>query len=145
MKKMIQILIILFGLVSTKSVSQNVGTNYIRGENSTYCGEKEYYFTFLSKAFIKTDNESGEKSYGPSKITQTDYDNNGYYFEIRTPNFLLDEEGISEYRKYYHYSHKILYDRRGGEILYVYELNMDSNINVGKFYFTLDGYKIFCN
>jgi len=142
--KNITFIVILFGLLSTSSIAQSIKTEYVRGKNSSFCGDEQYYFTFDSRGFEKIDYYSGEKNFGPSKITQTNYDDSGYYFEIRTPHYILDEKGIGEYRRFQHFSHKILYDKRGGDILYVYEINMDLNGNDGKFYFTEDGYEIFC-
>lgn len=139
------LIIVFIGLFSTCAVSQGFRTDYVRGKNSTFCGEEQYYFKFDNRVFKKTDYYSGDVYSGPSKITQTDYDNNGNYFEIRTPHFLLDEKGIGEYRRYNHYSHKIVYDKRGGDILYVYEINNDYDSNNGKYYFTAAGYELFCN
>lgn len=127
----------------TTVFGQEFETDYIKGKTSKYCAEENYSFSFDEKTFNKVDNYDGTKSYGPSKIEQTNYDDNGYYFEVRSPKYILNDYGINEYRKYYHFSHKILYNKRGGNVLYVYEIDMDSD--VGKFYFTEKGYKLFCN
>lgn len=142
MKKII--LSIFFCVICFNSYSQQFQTDYVRGKNSTFCGEENYKFNFEDRMFTKKDSYSGDESYGPSKVTQTNYDDNGYYFEIRTPKFILEERGIDEYRKYYHFSHKVLYDKRGGNVLYVYEIDNDSNSDNGKFYFTKKGYELFC-
>lgn len=137
------ILNFLFISLAVSSISaQNFQTDYIRGESSTYCAEENFSFNFEKNIFTKIDSYDGSKTVAPSKVAQTNYDNNGYYFEVRSPKYILDDYGIDEYRKYYHYSHKILYDKRGGNVLYVYEVDMDSK--VGKFYFTKKGYELFC-
>lgn len=134
-------LLTLFAI--TQFYSQEFQTEYIRGYSSTYCAEEIFRFDFQREMFTKIDSYNGSRTSGPSKITQTNYDNNGYYFEVRTPKYILDEYGINEYRKYNHFSHKTLYDKRGGSVLYVYEVDIDSKI--GKFYFTKKGYELFCN
>ena len=122
--------------------SQEFETDFIKSKSSAYCGEENFKFDFEDKMFVKTDSFSGEEIIGFSKITQTNYDSKGYYFEVRTPKFFLDDVGVDEYKKYNHYSHKILYDKRGGNVLYVYELDMKSQNE--KFYFTKEGKVLFC-
>jgi len=144
MKK--NIIIILFLISLTFLNAQTVTTNYTRGLNSSYCENNDYKFEFAESVFKKIDSYGKKKTYGPSMITQSNFDNNGYFFEVRMPNFLLEYVGINEYNNsYYHFSHKILYDRKGGEILYIYEIDDDSKQKSGTFYFTNAGYKIFCN
>lgn len=142
MKKVILFFTIIFTLSSL--YCQNVTTQFTRGLNSSYCGKETYKFSFEEIIFSKTDSYNGSSTYGPSKIIQSGYDNNGFYFETRSPKFILDNFGIDEYRKFSHFSHKILYDERGGNILYVFEINLDSKYSEGKFYFTEAGYQKYC-
>lgn len=139
-------IIILFTILSSFSnvFSQSFSTQYTRGLKSSYCGEETFEFNFESRTFSKLDKYYGTENYGPSKITQSGYDDKGYFFEVRSPKFILDEQGVDGYRRYYHFSHKILYDRKGGNILYVYEIDMDLNNSEGKFYFTQAGYQKYC-
>jgi len=140
--KKIAILIVLFGLNSLTTNAQDFYTYYVKGNNSTFCGEESFSFSFNDKVFSRTDDYNGERLAGPSKIIQTNYDENGYYFQIRSPKFILDDYGVNAYKKYDHYLHKIMYDKKGGNVLYVYELNSDTNAI--KYYITEKGYKIFC-
>ena len=55
------------------------------------------------------------------------------------------------YKKYINYSHKLLYEKRGGELLYIFEYNSNNSVDTnsngiekGKFYFTKKGYEIYC-
>lgn len=129
-------------LVTSTIFTQEFQTDYLKGASSTFCAKSNYTFNFEKQIFTKVDSFDGSKTSAPSKIVQTNYDNDGYYFEVRSPKYILDENGIIEYRKYYHYSHKILYEKRGGDVLYVYEVDMENKL--GKFYFTKKGYELFC-
>lgn len=133
----------LFLLGKLYSQIQVVDIKYIKGSYSEICVEESYEFKFSDVAFVKMDLFDNSEISGFSKITQTNYDKRGHYFEIRSDRFVLNEYGVNEYRKLDHYMHKIVYERRGGNVLYVYELNKDTN--VGKFYFTQQGYSVFCN
>lgn len=142
MKKIIFILV-LFIFSCLTITAQTFETNYVKGKNSTYCGEESFSFEFQELVFIRIDNDSGNRLAGPSKILQTNYDDNGNYFQIRSPKYILDDYGVNAYKKYEHYLHKIIYDKKGGDILYVYELNSDDNSV--KYYITEKGYSVFCN
>ncbi len=133
-----------FGLINISLFAQTFETNYVRGKSSQFCGEETHRFEFSGRVFERVDTYDGSKAYGPSQKVESNYNDNGYYFEIRTPKFILEEQGINEYRRYYHYTHKIVFDKKGGNVLYVYEVDNDSNGN-GKFYLTNAGYQIFCN
>jgi len=133
----------LFTLYNVSLFAQTFETRFVRGGNSKFCGEETYHFEFLDRIFEKVDSYDKSKVYGPSRKVQSNYNDNGYYYEVRSPKFILEEQGIDEYRRYYHYSHKIVFDKRGGNVLYVYEVDMDNDKD-GKFFFTKGGYELFC-
>ena len=131
--------------------AQTFNTNYIRGKTSTFCAEEFFSFEFDYNTFTKIDSYSGKEIYGYSKVSETNYDNSGYYYELRTADFVLNEYGVDEYKKYINYSHKLLYEKRGGELLYIFEYNSNNSVDTnsngiekGKFYFTKKGYEIYC-
>lgn len=141
MRKLFLITILVNSLLLS---AQEFDTNYIRGKSSTFCAEENFSFSFNNKTYKKTDSYNGNETYGYSKVVETNYDNNGYYYEIRNALFILEEYGITEYKKHIRYSHKIVYEKRGGEILYIFEYDDQNGIDRGKFYFTKKGYEIYC-
>ena len=131
--------------------AQTFDTMYIRGKTSTFCAEEHFSFKFDKIVFTKKDFFNGNETYGYSKVSESNYDNNGYYYEIRSADFVLNEYGVDEYKKYINYSHKLLYEKRGGELIYIFEYNSNnsidknnSGIDKGKYYFTKKGYEIYC-
>lgn len=104
----ITFLFVLLGLFSLTITSQNFKTNYVKGKNSSYCGEESFSFDFQDLVFSRTDSGNGEKIVGRSKILRTNYDENGNYFQIRSPKFVLDDYGVNAYKQYSHYLHKII-------------------------------------
>jgi hypothetical protein len=141
MKKKIFILTLLAFTIFGNA--QQIETSYVRGKNSTFCGEEKFTLKFEGNYFERKDNSDGSLVYGPSKKTDSGYDDSGIYYEIRTPIFALEEKGITEYNRYSHYSHRIGYDKKGGSVLYVYEINNDRSGD-GKFYLTELGYTKIC-
>ena len=71
--------------------AQTFDTNYIRGKTSTFCAEEFFSFEFDYNTFTKIDSYSGKEIYGYSKVSETNYDNSGYYYELRTADFVLNE------------------------------------------------------
>lgn len=143
MKKII-ITLILIGFWSQAIYSQEFRTTYVMSNKSKHCGKENFYFNFVDVAFLRVDSYDESQVSGPSKKEQSNYDKNGNYYEIRMPHFFLEENGVTFYNKYSHYSHKIVFDKRGGNVLYVYERNVDLKSKDGKFYFTEKGYEIYC-
>lgn len=146
-KKKLLLILIFIGIIIPNIYSQNTKTQYvnterIKGSKSNFCAEENYSFTFDEFYFNRIDNYDGKMIYGPSKVEITNYDENGYYYELRSPKYLLDLIGIESYNKEKHFLIKILYDKRGGNVLYIHELDMDNN--VVKFYLTKIGYEKFC-
>jgi hypothetical protein len=99
--------------------AQSFNTKYVSNKNSTFCAEETHEFKFVERKFIHTDTYDGSKLNGPSKKEFSNYDDSGYYYEIRTDKFILEEEGIDGYRRHEHIGHKLLFDKRGGKLLYI--------------------------
>ena len=130
-----KILILLIFIFAKFAIAQQFETFYVRGKNSTFCGEEKITFNFFKKSFEKIDSSDGKKINGPSKKVESNYNDSRNFYEIKTSDFVLDEQGIDEYRKYYHFSHKIGYDKKGGNVLYVYQTNNDQSAEE-KYFFT---------
>ena len=120
-----------------------IDTKYVRSKNGSFCGEESFVFLFYNDDFIRIDSSDRGKISGPSRKTDTNYDDSGIYYEIRTPAYKLEEVGVTEYRRYNHYLHRIGYNKKGGNVLYVYEVDGDTGGD-GKFYFTELGYQQLC-
>lgn len=131
-------------LISLKSNAQEFETNFVRGKMSTYCANEYFIFSFNNTTFEKMDSYSGKVINGYSKITDTNYEDNGYYYELRSSDFVLNEYGVDAFKETTIYYHKILYERRGGDLLYIFEYDYNNGINKGKFYFTEKGYNLYC-
>lgn len=144
MKKLLFINICILFLMSIESNAQDLETNYVRGKSSTYCASEYFTFSFNNSTFQKIDSYNGSVINGHSKIIDSNYDNNGHYYELRSSDFVLDEYGIDVYRKSKQYNHKILYEKRGGDLLYIFEHDNQNGIDRGKFYFTEKGKEIYC-
>lgn len=92
----------------------------------------------------RTDKYYNTTEKSPSKREHTDFDNSGYYYEIWSPTFYLENYGVDEYRKVNTFNYKICFDKKGGNLLYLFESDANSGIQSGKFYFTQLGREIFC-
>lgn len=146
MKKII--IMIVVALLSNVASSQIVfEAKYIKGRNSTFCTKVNYGFAFDSKDgyyyFIKVDGDSKEIiEDGPSKLESTGYDDNGLFYELRTPKYYLNQYGIDKFNSTSHFAYKIFYDKRGGNALLIYEHNIDTKSGI--YYITEAGTNTYC-
>ena len=101
----------LFIFNNIYSQKQSLETKYISGEKSRHCIKELYKFSFEGKWYSKYDSYDGSKKYGYSKISQTDYDKRGHYYEIRNDRFVLNEYGVNEYKKQDHSDNSSRYRR----------------------------------
>jgi len=136
-------LVIFFATISI-TYSQSFKTTHINSSFSKTCNKENHQFDFLNYAFTRVDLYSGKQIIAPSKIEQTGYNNDNTYYEARVPTYILEEDGVLEYEKHLHFAHKIVYDKRGGNILYVAEKNMDYKNSDWKFYYTELGVSRYC-
>ena len=79
-----------------------------------------------------------------SKKESSNFDKTGYYYELWSPSWYLNSFGIEEYNKISKKAYKLLFDQKGGDVLYVFEFDTDLGTESGKFYFTQSGYEIYC-
>lgn len=141
MKKLFTLLVVL---CITNAFSQEFNTTYLRGYSSTFCANESFVFNFQSDYLYKTDKYDSKKTTIPSRKDSSDYDDNGFYFELWSPKWYLNAYGIDEYQKINKYAYKLLFDKRGGNLLYIYESNPAVGATGGKFYFTQMGFEKYC-
>ncbi len=124
--------------------AQSFETSYTKSYISNNCGEEKFEFSFYNNVLTRTDLYYNSTIKVPSKREHTDFDNSGFYYEIWAPSFYLELYGIDEYRKVYQFNYKVCFDKKGGNLLYVFESDANSGVKTGKFYFTQQGRDIFC-
>lgn len=142
MKIIINLLVLSLSIYSLSA--QNFKTDYTKSYISKNCGEEKFEFNFYDNVVKRTDSYYNTSIKAPSRREHTDFDNNGNYYEIWQPVYYLEALGIDEYRKVHQLNYKICFDKKGGNLLYIFESNINSGIETGKFYFTQQGRDIFC-
>lgn len=101
--------------------AQNFETTKSRGYKSTICGTETLTFNFNNNILSKTDKYYNSTEKIPSRRESSDFDDKGNYYELWSPIFYLENYGIEEYRKVKTLSYKLLFDRKGGNLLYIFE------------------------
>lgn len=119
--------LILFNFVG----AQNFRTHYIRPQNSTLCIEKLTEFTiknnFIDVSEVFANGGKITIEY-PCRIYDSGYTENASYFEAYSPTYVLDYYGKDDYNRLpYHVNIQVIYDKKGGEVLYVILLNIKTN------------------
>jgi len=143
MKKII--FIMLFCSYANHVSSQQIQTSQIRGLKEKECNPLKASFSINEKTITKYDSFSNLISDYKCKIESSDFDSKGNYVEIYTPKFILDSYGVDAYSSIKKYAYRIAYDRKDGNVIYVFEFNIDSGIESGKFYFTPFSEEKYCN
>jgi hypothetical protein len=142
MKKTI-ILLLLFSN-SFLLNAQNYETIYSKAVNSTNCGKETFSFDFRNEILVKTDKYYNSQEKVPSKIESTGFNNSGYFYEHWNYGFYLDKYGITDYNQVIKKSYRLVFDGKGGELLYIWESYPNNNTDNDKLYFTQKGFEIFC-
>ncbi|MDI1316881.1 hypothetical protein [Flavobacterium sp.] len=141
MKKIILLLTLMNCIVC---FSQNFETFYSKNYNSNSCSEEKLSFNFRDDFVIRTDSyyDSSEKL--PSRRVDSGFDDKGFFYENFTPTFYLNKYGVIQYERIRAFTFRILYDKKGGNILYVLEIDNKMGLKNGKFHFTQLGYETLC-
>lgn len=142
MKKTLTLFLLITNLYLVNA--QNFETTYTKSYSSKNCGAESFSFYISNNIMSRTDKYYNTTEKSPSKREHTDFDNSGYYYEIWSPTFYLENYGVDEYRKVNTFNYKICFDKKGGNLLYLFESDANSGIQSGKFYFTQLGREIFC-
>lgn len=115
-----------------------VNTYYTESNNSGV-GKENMSFS-LSNGYIKINDPyyNTEKRYGPLKLSQTGFTNEGFYYEFYKPDLESGNPSLINARTFYMY--KIAFESKGGEVIYVLEGESINNTLYHKFYYTQLGY-----
>ena len=125
--------------------SQVINIEYIKPSSQGKCIQEKHNIIFNDDTYARKDLYDNKVITGPSKITSTGYNDNGIYWETRSPKFYLKKYGIDEFRKVYQYGIKVFYDKRGGNALYVFEIDNENRNDKGKYFITSIGAEKICN
>lgn len=138
------VILFLFFLTSFLLNAQNYETIYSKAVNSTNCGKETFSFNFRNEVLVKTDKYYNSQEKVPAKIESTGFNNSGYFYEHWSYEFYLNKYGITEYNQVIKKSYRLVFDGKGGELLYIWESYPNNNTNNDKLYFTQKGFEIFC-
>lgn len=141
MKKLITL---IFVANSFFAFAQNFETKYTKNYGGSGCGGETLNFNFSNDILTKTDNYYNSVDKIPSRRENTGFDDKGYFYELWTPTYYLERYGVNEYSRIKKFSYRILFDRKGGNLLYIFEADAKSGVNSGKFYFTELGHELYC-
>lgn len=142
MKKLLITLFLLFTTICINA--QIINIEYIKGSSNGKCVEENHKIIFSNNTYTRIDLYDSSNISGPSKISQTGYDDNGTYWEKWSPRFYLEENGIDEFRSVYQYYIQVFYDKRGGDVIYIWERNIEIKNDRGKYFLTSKGGEKFC-
>lgn len=136
----------LFSLLvfSYSGFSQTHLTNYSKGTRANFCGEEKFTFIFNDESITRVDAFNGSREKFYSKKESGIFDNNGHYSETWSARFYLDRYGINEFNKIKQYTFRVVFDKRGGTLLYILEFDNKKGIDLGKVYLSQAGYELVC-
>ena len=138
------ILTMFFAILTNVVFSQSRATTTIRGNNSANCNPLEVMFVISDKSIKKYDNNSNLVSEYIARLDETDYDANGDYIEMYSPRFVLDEYGVNKFESIKKRVYQMAYDRKDGNLLYVFEYDVSLGRDSGNFYFSKLGTTKYC-
>lgn len=139
------LLVISLFLIVSNVYSQTINTDYSREFSTTYCGEEEMRFTLSNNMMTKYDPYYSSSEKTPAKILKTGFNNDGYFYELYSPKYYLQAYGIDAYNRMNKRAYVIVYTKKGGETLYVYEFEISLGQDSGKFFYTQKGKNTICN
>lgn len=143
MKKTTTLTIALLLYISTIK-SQTFYVDYLYNPSSGNCIEEKYQIQFKPDIYYRIDYYDNSKVWSPSRKSNSGYNEQDLYYEVWSPRFYLDLVGIDEYKRVYHYLVKVIYDKKGGSVLYVIEQNLEYRNRPSKYFVTKLGAKYFC-
>jgi hypothetical protein len=114
-------------------------STYYTESNNSGVGKENMSFS-LSNGYIKINDPyyNTEKRYGPLKLSQTGFTDEGFYYEFYKPDLESGNPNLINARTFYMY--KIAYETKGGAVIYILEGESISNTLYHKFYYTQFGY-----
>ena len=142
MKYLTSFIVLVTSIVSLSA--QSFETKFSRRYDSNYCNSERTNFSFYGGILKKTDVIISLTEEFASRLERSNYEDNGYYYEIWSPSWYLNQFGVQEYNKINKRAYKILFNQRGGDLLYIYEFDLENGSRSGKFFFTEKGREAFC-
>jgi hypothetical protein len=143
MKKLL--LLTLGLLIFLSAWSQSFRTEYSKGTKSNFCAEELFDFKLEDESITRIDNFDGTRMKNFSKKVSGEFDNNGFYNELWNAKFYLNKYGVNQFNRITQFTYRIVYDKRGGNLLYILEIDNKKGLDAGKVYMTEAGFKIMCN
>lgn len=148
--KQIKIIILLaFFLSPILTIGQEITikTYYTKTEEGSV-GPDEFEFNFSNDWLLKKDFYNGKSDSYPSIMDDSFYDDNGFYCITFSPVSYIKSHPL-EWTNNYNGDmrvYKIVYDQRGGQVLYILEIKGRNKSNSSsKYYLTELGKKTFKN
>jgi DNA-directed RNA polymerase subunit N (RpoN/RPB10) len=138
------VLVIFLGILTNLIFAQSRVTTTIRGKNSTKCNPVELIFVISPNSIKKYDYNSNMIGEYLGRLEETDYDENGDYIEMYSPRFILDDLGVNKYQNIKKRIYQMAYDRKDGNLLYVFEFDLNLGQDSGNFYFSKLGTEKYC-
>lgn len=142
MKYLTSFIVLVTSIVSLSA--QSFETKFSRRYDSNYCNSERTNFSFYGGILKKTDVIISLTEEFASRLERSNYEDNGYYYEIWSPSWYLNQFGVQEYNKINKRAYKILFNQRGGDLLYIYEFDLENGSRSGNFFFTEKGSEVFC-
>lgn len=143
MKYLITLLILSFSLLGNSQNVHSITTHFVKSPNSKICAKETFNFRFTNQIVYK---KTDKTEVIITLHDNSSYDEKGRYYEIWSPYSYLDMYGITEYNKIRDKRvFKIVFDKKNGEVLYVFEAPAGADLSRGLFYFTNKGYEVYCN
>ncbi|WP_144603826.1 hypothetical protein [Algoriphagus algorifonticola] len=142
MKKIV--LIGIFLIISSVCGAQSFVTEYSRGTTSNFCGEESFQFILGTETITRIDKFDGSRVEIVSKKESGGFDNQGFYSESWGSKFYLDKYGINEFNRIKQFTYRVVYDKRGGELLYILEIENKKGLDAGKIYLSRKGFELIC-
>lgn len=124
MKTILKIFIYIL-LCSNMTLAQSVktiNTDYSKIEGGKI-GRDKKIFQIYNSSIDKIDNYYNTRfSYGPLKLNETGYSNEGFYFELYESDVSSDPLKFVKMRELF--SYRLLYEDKGGKLFFIQELQL---------------------
>lgn len=137
-KHIICILFLSLGINAYSQYIPSTTTVFSKSENGSIGNEKFTFSLYNSFITIVDNYYNTSKKYGPLFLEETGYDKYGYYFEFYKPDIKSDPFGFTGGKALIAY--RFIYTSKGGNILYIAELEIIGEQVSAKIFYTKEGY-----
>lgn len=137
--------IIIVKLILSLTINaQTITIENVKNSPQGVCVKEHHTVSFSSNKYTRVNHDNNSRVSGPCKLSSTGYEDSGEYFEIWSSRFYLDEFGVIEYQKVNQYTVKVVYDKRGGDVLYLLETSTERRNYPPKVLNTAKGSEKYC-